>query len=140
MSDQTHRDYSRRSVVDKLGVKAGHMVAVAPLAGPLDAALEALVAERAGAVETDPAIPVDVVLMTAETGSEVVTALRAWRDRIAPNGGIWVLTPKRGRPGYLRGEDLIPMGLEAGLVDNKICSVSDTVSGMRFVLRLRDRL
>jgi hypothetical protein len=139
MSAQPHRDYSRRSVVDKLGVKTGHLVVVAPLAGPLDESLAALVAARAGAVETDPSEPADIVLMTADAGSEVVTALRYWRARIAPNGGIWVLTPKRGQPGYVRGEDLIPMGQQSGLVDNKVCSVSDTTSGMRFVIRLRDR-
>jgi hypothetical protein len=31
------------------------------------------------------------------------------------------------------------IGLEAGLVDNKVCAVDDTWSGLRFVIRLKDR-
>ena len=55
-----------------------------------------------------------------------------------------VMTAKRGRQSssgmeYFNQTDLIPLGGAAGLVDNKICSVSDSESGMRFVLRLKDR-
>jgi hypothetical protein len=65
--------------------------------------------------------------------------LRAYRARMKPAGGIWLVTPKRGRPGYIRGEDLIPIGLSERLVDNKVCSVSEGLSGMRFVIRREDR-
>ena len=30
-------------------------------------------------------------------------------------------------------------GLDAGLVDNKVCAIDDTWSGLRFVVRLKDR-
>jgi hypothetical protein len=50
-----------------------------------------------------------------------------------------MLTPKRGRPGYINQTELIPMGLEADLVDNKTCSVSNNVSGIRFVIRREHR-
>jgi len=55
-----------------------------------------------------------------------------------------VFTAKRGQRSasgmdYLNQSDLIPLGLAAGLVDNKICSVSDTESAMRFVIRRKDR-
>ena len=32
-----------------------------------------------------------------------------------------------------------PAGLAAGLVDNKICAIDEVWSGLRFVIRLRDR-
>jgi Protein of unknown function (DUF3052) len=83
--------------------------------------------------------PVDIVLISANSDTDVVSALREWRTRMRPEGGIWVLTPKRGQPGYVSQSDLIPAGLEAGLVDNKTCSVSKTTSGMRFVIRRKDR-
>src|SRR5437764_98260 len=54
--------------------------------------------------------------------------------------GIWLLTPKRGQPGYLDQRDLILAGPTAGVVDNKTCSVSDTTSGIRFVIRKIDRV
>jgi hypothetical protein len=31
------------------------------------------------------------------------------------------------------------LGLAAGLVDNKVCAIDETWSGLRFVFRLRDR-
>ena len=31
------------------------------------------------------------------------------------------------------------VGLDAGLVDNKVCAIDDTWSGLRFVIRLHDR-
>ena len=31
------------------------------------------------------------------------------------------------------------IGLDAGLVDNKVCAIDETWSGLRFVVRLRDR-
>jgi hypothetical protein len=31
------------------------------------------------------------------------------------------------------------LGLEAGLVDNKVCAIDETWSGLRLVYRLRDR-
>ena len=59
-------------------------------------------------------------------------------------GGIWVITAKKGTPtapcraangaGYLKQDSLIPLGKAAGLVDNKICSLSDCESAMRFVI------
>ena len=31
------------------------------------------------------------------------------------------------------------VGLKAGLVDNKVCAIDDTWSGLKFVRRLKDR-
>jgi len=71
--------------------------------------------------------------------TDVVRVLSTWRARIDPAGGIWLLTPKRGQPGYVDQRELILAGPSAGLVDNKICSVDDTTSAMRFVIRRADR-
>jgi Protein of unknown function (DUF3052) len=133
------RDYSHRSVVDKLGIKPGHAVALVSLAGPLDSDLSRQALERAGGGPADPDELADVVLISADASTDAVAVLRQWRTRINPAGGIWLLTPKRGRPGYVNGPDLIAAGLAAGLVDNKICSVSDDTSAMRFVIRRKDR-
>ena len=68
-----------------------------------------------------------------------VATLTAWRKRLRPTGGIWLLTRKRGQPNYVDQTNLILAGPAAGAVDNKICSVSDTISAMRFVIRKVDR-
>ena len=134
------RDYSHRDVVDKLGIKPGFALAFdhAPLA--VDAALRTRALERAGRPPAADAEPADVVLIGADASTDVEAVLARWRQRIDRAGGIWLLTPKRGQPGYVDQRDLIVAGSAAGVVDNKICSVSDSTSGMRFVIRKIDRV
>jgi hypothetical protein len=134
-----HRDYSHRDVLDKLGIMAGQILAIDEAAGDLDADLRARIGARVGRTLLDERDQVDLVLLVADDTTDITAHLRTWRERLIPSGGIWVLTPKRGLPGYLNHEQLIPLGLAAGLVDNKICSVSDTTSAMRFVIRRSDR-
>ena len=81
-----------------------------------------------------------MVLVGADASTDVETVLNQWRQRIDQAGGIWLLTPKRGQPGYIDQRDLILIGPAAGVVDNKTCSVSDTISGIRFVIRKVDRV
>ena len=51
-----------------------------------------------------------------------------------------MLTPKRGQVGYIDQRELILAGPAARVVDNKTCSVSETLSGIRFVIRKKDRI
>jgi hypothetical protein len=83
--------------------------------------------------------PLDLAILVVNANDDIASLLRTYRARLKPAGGIWLVTPKRGRPGYIRGEDLIPIGLGERLVDTKVCSVSDELSGMRFVIRVVDR-
>jgi hypothetical protein len=119
-------------------VKAGQAVVVEDLAGLLDAEIVADIRTRAPR-EPDGSEQLDLAILAVDAGTDIASLLRAYRARLKPAGGIWLVTPKRGQPGYIRGEDLIPIGLAERLVDNKVCSVSDRASGMRFVIRKRDR-
>ncbi|HEY0071617.1 MAG TPA: DUF3052 family protein [Chloroflexia bacterium] len=133
------RDYSHRDIVDKLGIKAGIVAAFDERAAPLDEALRRKVLERTGRTPAEQGEPAGVVLVALHAGIDAVAVLGEWRARIRPDGGIWLLTPKRGQPGYVDQRELIQAGAEAGLVDNKSCSVDDVTSGMRFVIRKADR-
>jgi DUF3052 family protein len=133
------RNYDHRRVVDKLGVKLGHAVAYVPDADAVDDWLRTDIATQTAREPAGADEPVDTVIAIIDDGTDVVELLREWRPRLQPAGGIWLLSPKRGRQGYVNQETLIPLGLEAGLVDNKVCSVSDRQSAMRFVIRRRDR-
>jgi Protein of unknown function (DUF3052) len=134
------RDYSQRDVVDKLGIKPGFAVAfvAAPLQVPAD--LQARVRERTGRPAPRADELADVVLAGTDDSTDVAALLAEWRRRIDQAGGIWLLTPKRGQPGYIDQRELIEVGPAAGLVDNKTCSVSETLSGIRFVIRKVDRV
>jgi hypothetical protein len=133
------RDYSHRDVVDKLGIKPGHALALAGDAGYLEAELLARILDRLGRPLAETGEPLDIALVELNDQTDPVATLAFWRQRLRPNGGIWLLTRKRGRPGYVDQTVLIYAGPAAGVVDNKICSVSDTISAMRFVIRRSDR-
>jgi hypothetical protein len=137
---ERERDYSHRDVVDKLGIKPGFAVAFAAAPLVIDASLRARALAQSGRAEATEDEPADVVLIGADASTDVGSVLDHWRRRIDQAGGIWLLTPKRGQPGYVDQRDLILAGPAAGLVDNKICSVSDTLSAMRFVIRKVDRV
>ena len=131
--------YAAKDVLDKLGVRPGDAVLIA---GGRDAELAARARKKTGRPPARAAEPADVVLYWPRSASEVTARLRALRKRIVEAGGIWVISAKRdherkGRP-YLASE-VIALGLAAGLVDNKICSISESDTAMRFVVRRADR-
>ena len=135
------RDYSHRDVTDKLGLKPGQIVRVV---GKGDKALLADTREKIGRKLANDKTPADVILYWPKTIEEITPTLMELRQCIVSNGGIWVITAKRDKQSasgmsYLNHEALIPLGLAAGLVDNKICSISESESGMRFVIRIKDR-
>ncbi|MBC7853819.1 MAG: DUF3052 family protein, partial [Pirellulaceae bacterium] len=61
--------------------------------------------------------------------------------RLKPTGGLWVCWPKKasGVKTDLTEDIVREVGLAAGLVDNKVCAVDETWSGLRFVIRLAER-
>ena len=56
-------------------------------------------------------------------------------------GMLWVAWPKKAAKieTDLTFDVVQRTGLKAGLVDNKICAIDETWSGLRFVRRLKDR-
>jgi Protein of unknown function (DUF3052) len=137
---QPERDYSHREVVDKLGIKPGCALAFAAAPRELDAELRSRALYRAGRELAPEDEPLDVVLVGADDSTDVTGVLQTWRGRLNPAGGIWLLTPKRGYEGYIDQRELIAAGPVAGVVDNKICSVDERTSAMRFVIRKTDRV
>ena len=123
-------DYSHRSAVQKLGVKADERLEVA---GDVGAALRRDLKELLGrgfvrSGEVDGAI---VMVESLEEGERV---LGEYRPRLRDTGYLWVLTRKRGHDGYVNQMLLVPGAKERGLIDNKTCSVDDERSAIRFVV------
>jgi hypothetical protein len=134
------KDYSHRDVTDKLGLKPGQAVRVS---GKGDQELLARVREKLGRglIRSGNA---DVILFWPKTVDEITPTLAELKSAIVPNGSIWVITARRGQisasgMAYYNQDLLIPMGQAAGLVDNKICSLSAKESAMRFVIRREER-
>lgn len=132
-----------RSLVDKLGIRQGMRVIVV---SGLDPGVEAQIRDAGAVVITlgeKPAAGADAAPGDAQAAflqvadREGLAPLRPLRDAIARDGMLWVLWPK-GHTGLGQG-DVQRAGLDAGLVDVKVASVTETLSGLKFVYRLRDR-
>jgi hypothetical protein len=123
-------DYSHRSTVQKLGVKAMERVEIA---GDVGTGLRRDVKDTLGrglvrSGELDGAI---IYVQSLEEAEE---AFDHYRPRLRDTGYLWFITPKRGQEGYLNQMLLVPGAKKRGLIDNKTCSIDELRSGIRFVV------
>ncbi|HVV48135.1 MAG TPA: DUF3052 domain-containing protein [Polyangia bacterium] len=87
----------------------------------------------------------DVIVCFADSLKALARELPALPARLDPAGGLWIAWPKRsaqkasGQASDVGEAEVRRLGLATGLVDNKVCAVDDTWSGLRFVVRLADR-
>lgn len=60
---------------------------------------------------------------------------------LVPDGMLWIGWPKKasGRVTDLTEDVVRKIGLEQGLVDVKVCAIDETWSGLKFVIRVKDR-
>ena len=117
-----------KSVLDKLGVKAGMSIAVL---GIEDADFMAKLGERVGKFDSKAGKERDCIIwgVTQKKDLAKLPALEKALDRA---GGVWAIWPK-GRP-ELREDDIRAAALAAGLVDVKVLKFSETHSGLRLVI------
>ena len=133
--------YSGTPLPKKLGIKAGHRVGVIRAPDHLDTLLEGLPAgaRRLQFRATSPRY--DVIMLFARNQR---TLEREWAravDRFDVDGGLWVAWPKKTSPLHadLGDSGVRGLGLDGGLVDNKVCAIDEDWSGLRFVFRVADR-
>jgi hypothetical protein len=83
----------------------------------------------------------DVLVVFVQKRSELERRLPAFKQTLDQAGGLWVAWPKRssGVATDLSNGAVRDLGLAGGLVDNKVCAIDATWSGLRFVYRLADR-
>jgi hypothetical protein len=128
------RDYSHRSLLDKLGVKQGQTILI--LGVEEGAFINDITPFHPEFAERKPAGDLDLIFYRTETKKDLAR-LKFLRKSILKNGGIWVVYPK-GRQD-IREIDVITAGKAAGLTDNKVCSFSATHTALRFVIPLAQR-
>jgi hypothetical protein len=83
----------------------------------------------------------DVVIQFATARATLERRLPALIAALEPRGGLWIAWPKRssGVASELDERAVRELGLATGLVDNKVCAIDETWSGLRFVRRLGAR-
>jgi len=85
--------------------------------------------------------PLDLIVLFADSQYAVKTQFSKLARKLVSNGMLWIAWRKKasGVETDLSEGDVRRIGLDAGLVDVKICAVNDTWSGLKFVYRLKDR-
>jgi hypothetical protein len=127
--------YSGTPLPKKLGIKEGTRLAAVHAPDGFDATLGELPAE----VERRSRLAGEVDVVVAFYTSRKTLAAE-WPKLIqaaAPNGTVWVAWPKKASkmPTDITEDVLRELLLPSGWVDNKVCAIDDTWSGLRFALR-----
>jgi hypothetical protein len=131
--------YSGTPLPKKLGIKDGSEVA---FANPPPAWRKILGPLPAGAtVKPQARGPLDVIVLFVTARSKLEQQFGPLSKALQPAGGLWVAWPKKasGVDTDLTFSSVQEVGLGAGLVDNKVCAIDETWSGVRFVLRRSER-
>ena len=83
----------------------------------------------------------DVIVAFHTSRAELERRLPALRAMMEPAAGLWVAWPKRASKVETdMTEDVVrEIALPTGLVDNKVCAIDATWSGLRLVIRLSER-
>lgn len=131
--------YSGTPLPKKLGIKAGARVALLRAPDGFEDTLQPL--PEGVHLRTSARGSQDVVLFFATRLAELERRFDGLARSLVPHGGLWIAWPKRNATVAtdLRENIVRDVGLAHGLVDNKVCAVDDTWSGLRFVYRLQDR-
>lgn len=126
---------SKRSLMDKLGVKPFHRVSVI---GVDDDAFWSQLIDRAvdtvkGRMRKDS----DLIFFAADSLSDLQQLARL-KTYLVSNGAIWVVSLK-GKAAKIKDVDVIAAAKAAGLVDNKVVSFSETHTSLRLVIPIKQR-
>ncbi len=127
--------YSGTPLPKKLGIREGSTLALigAPIGVIDDLPRDVTVKRRARG-------PADVVVAFFTQRREFERRIGVLARMVFPSGGLWVAWPKRasGVETTMHEDVVREVALPLGLVDNKVCAIDDTWSGLRVVWR-RDR-
>src|SRR5215210_5910130 len=132
-------EYSRRSLSEKLGIRAGtRVIAIkAPptyltLLGPLPSG---------ASVRTRLTESSDFIHQFARWRTELASRFPVLARALTDQGTLWVSWPKQSsRVSTDLNENVVrELGLREGLVDVKVCAVDEVWSGLKFVRRVANR-
>jgi hypothetical protein len=135
--------YSGTPLPKKLGIKPGfHVHFLAAPAEVLEELREVLAAcATASDGKSKNHAPLDFVMVFTKSQAELKEGFRRVAKLLQPAGMLWVSWPKKtsGVASDLNENRVREIGLAAGLVDVKVCAVTQVWSGLKFVRRIKDR-
>ena len=131
--------YSGTPLASKLGIKPGTALHVvnAPddylqLVAPLPDGTRFV---------SKPSNGTDIVHVFTTRKAELQAMLRLCRERLAPTAVVWVSWPKKAAkvPTDITEDTVREVAFPLGMVDTKVCAISDIWSGLRVVTRVENR-
>ena len=131
--------YSGTPLVKKLGIKEGFRAALVGAPSDFRAELEDLPSGVTFVTSVESQL--DFIMFFAKTSAELTANFSRLAARLSPTGMLWIAWPKKasGVPTDLTDAVVRQTGLDAGLVDVKVCAVNQIWSGLKFVIRVKDR-
>ncbi len=131
--------YSGTPLPKKLGIKEKNRVTFLGL--PPDVKAELHEALATCFIVKDANGPLDFAMVFSTKQLDLKKEFARLSKQLAPAGMLWVAWPKKasGMATDMNENDVRAIGLAAGLVDVKVCAVSEVWSGLKFVRRVADR-
>jgi hypothetical protein len=128
--------YSGTPLPKKLGIKPGHRLLLlsAPETFELDLPEDVKVASAARG-------KADVIVSFHTERADLARRMPKLRAAMESAAGLWIAWPKRASkvPTDLTEDVVRELALANALVDNKVAALDEIWSGLRLVIRLRDR-
>ncbi len=133
--------YSGTPLPAKLGIKPDHAVVLLNAPSAFESELDGLPDGASITRKLPKGRSAGVILLFCADRKKLAAGFAKAASVLIPEGGLWVCWPKKssGVATDLTENDVRAHGLEVGLVDNKVCAVTEIWSGLRLVYRLEDR-
>jgi len=135
--------YSGTPLPKKLGLKPQFRVAFFQLPSDVKTELKKTLSDcRLVQDGEDNSDQLDFAMIFVKSQADMKEHFPAFARRLAPAGMLWVSWPKKasGVVTDIGENDVMKIGLTAGLVDVKVCAVNEVWSGLKFVIRVKDRV
>ena len=132
--------YSGTPLVKKLGFKPGYRASLVNAPRGFEKELKQL-PDEVRLIRGRLPKHLDLVVIFAESQKTLSSECPRLARKLAQNGMLWIAWPKKasGVTADLADYNVRQIGLDAGLVDVKVCAVNEVWSGLKFVIRVKDR-
>lgn len=132
--------YSQTPLAKKLGIKAGSHLGFVNAPKGFKKDLSPLPKDVKISVGQLPK-PLDLIILFTDSSRTLKVEFPILAEKLSVNGMLWIAWPKKssGVPTDMSFDIVQQTGLQAGLVDVKICAVDEIWSALKFVYRLKDR-
>ena len=134
--------YSGTPLAKKLGIKDDFRAALLHVPDEVKTELrKALGKCRLQRISGDTGRDLDFIFLFVRSRAGLELELLPATKALAPAGMLWISWPKKssGVPTDLTEDVIRQSGLDAGLVDVKVCAVTDVWSGLKFVIPVKNR-